>query len=173
MRLYASKVQPIVDAVTRALIDSGDIEINDPAEFRQDVESILREYLRANRDITERAKDLVELRGLAYSDLFRIKRQLAEDQDFGIGDESVVWITNQLLQLFMRSNFVEEVYADDATLRRKLVEVLKRHMQHDQDLDREVKKHLKHLDEGTASFEIEYQQQLDRIRRKHGLGDTN
>jgi hypothetical protein len=171
MRLYASKIPPIVDAVVRALVESGDIETNDPAEFKRDVESVLREYLRANRDITERAKDLLEIRGLPYSDLFRTRRQLAEEQDFGIGDESLTWITNQLIEVFMRSTFVEEVYAEDSVLRRKLREVLKRHMQHDEDLDREVKKHLKHLEEGTSSFEIEYQKQLDRIKRKHGLGD--
>ena len=39
------------------------------------------------------------------------------------------------------------------------------------DLDREVRKHLKNLSEGTESFEIEYQKKLDAIRRKHGLND--
>ena len=69
----------------------------------------------------------------------------------------------------MRSAFVEEVYADDATLRRTLKELLRRNMQADDDLDREVRRHLKHLNEGTNSFEIEYQKQLEAIKRKHGL----
>jgi hypothetical protein len=47
--------------------------------------------------------------------------------------------------------------------------VLRSKMQADEDLDREVRKHLKHLDEGTSSFEIEYQKQLEAIKRKHGL----
>jgi hypothetical protein len=74
-----------------------------------------------------------------------------------------------MVELFMRSNYVDEVYADDQTLRRKLKEILKKHMQHDEDLDREVRRHLKHLQDGTDTFEIEYQKQLELVKRKHGL----
>jgi hypothetical protein len=69
----------------------------------------------------------------------------------------------------MRSSFVEEVYAEDAVLRRTVKDVLRRNMQADEDLDREVRRHLKHLEEGTSSFEIEYQKQLELVKRKHGL----
>ena len=141
-------------------------------EFKQDVESILREYLRKSREITERAKDILEARGLPYSDLYRVRRQLAEEQDFGMGEESITWMTNQLIELFMASNFVEEVYVEDHVLRRKIRDLLKRHMQADDDLDREVRRHIKHLADGTENFEIEYQKQLDMIRRKHGLSDS-
>ncbi len=61
------------------------------------------------------------------------------------------------------------MYADDALLRRTLKEMLRRNMQADDDLDREVRRHLKHLNEGTNSFEIEYEKQLEAIKRKHGL----
>jgi uncharacterized protein len=169
MRLFSSKIPHITEAVTRALVDPGDIEISDRDEFKRDVESILREYLRKEREITEQAKDLLESRGLPYSDLYKTKRALAEREDFAIGDESVNWIANQLLELFMQSQFVEEIYADDAKLRRSIKEVLRKNMQADEDLDREVRRHLKHLTEGTDSFEIEYQKQLELIKRKHGL----
>lgn len=169
MRLYASKIPHIVDVVTRKLVDPGDIEVNNREEFKRDVESILREYLRKDREITERAKDILEQRGLPYSDLFRHKRQLAEDQDFGMGDEAPNWIATQLLELFMRSQFVDEIYREDGDLRRVLKDILRKNMQLDNDLDREVRKHLKHLSEGTESFEIEYQKQLEAVRNKYGL----
>ena len=169
MRLYSSKIPHITEAVTRALVDPGDIEISDREEFKRDIESILREYLRKDREITEAAKDILEARGLPYSDLFRTKRMLAEREDFAIGDESVNWIAAQLIELFMQSQFVEEIYAEDEKLRRVLRDVLRRHMQADDDLDREVRRHLKHLEEGTSSFEVEYQRQLEAIKRKHGL----
>lgn len=169
MRLYASKISHITDAVSRALVEPGHIETNDREEFKRDVESILREYLRKDRELTEAAKDILERRGLPYSDLFRTKRQLAEREDFGIGDESVNWIANQLLELFMRSQFVEEIFADDAQMRRMLKDVLRRHMQADDDLDREVRRHIRHLSEGTQSFEIEYQKQLEAVKDKYGL----
>jgi uncharacterized protein len=169
MRLFASKIPHITEAVTRALVEPGDIEISDRDEFKRDVESILREYLRKDRELTEQAKDILEARGLAYSDLYKTKRALAEREDFAIGDESVNWIANQLLELFMQSQFVEEIYAEDAKLRRTIKDVLRKNMQADDDLDREVRRHLKHLTEGTDSFEIEYQKQLELIKRKHGL----
>ncbi len=169
MRLYVSKISTIVDAVVRNLVDTGDLEVSNRSEFKADVESILKEFRRKDREITERAKDILEHRGLPYSDLYRIKRQVAESEDFGIGDESVAWIANQLIELFMQSQFVEEIYIDDPEIRRKLRELLRRHMQVDSDLNREVERHLKHLEKGTATFEIEYQKQLERIRRKHGL----
>lgn len=170
MRLYASKCPIITEAIAKSLVDGGDLDVSDVTEFKQDVESILKEYLRKNRAITEGAKDALEVRGLPYSDLYRIRRQMAEDQDFGIGDEALTWIANQLIELFMASTFVEEVYTDDSSLRKKLKEILHKHMQADDDLDREVRKHLKHLSEGTESFEIEYEKQLEMIKRKHGLG---
>jgi len=169
MRLYSAKIPAIVDAVTRGLVESGDLEVNDRDEFKRDIESILKEYLRMERDITERAKDVLEARSMPYSELFKVKRSLAEEQDFGVGDESLNWIATQLLELFMQSGFVEEIYPDDATLRRKIKDILRKHMQVDEDLDREVRRHLKHLTEGTDSFEIEYHRQLDMIKRKHGL----
>jgi hypothetical protein len=171
MRLYASKINPIVEATCRSLLDPGHLDVNDREEFKRDVESILKEYIRKNREVTERAKDILEARGLPYSDLYRIRRQLAEDQDFGIGDDSLNWIATQLLELFMQSQFVEEIYLDDAKLRSLMKDVLKRHMQHDDDLDREVRRQLKHLTDGTEDFDVEYQRQLEMVRRKHGLGD--
>lgn len=169
MRLYASKIPHITEVILRALVKPDVLEINDREEFKRDVESILREYIRKDRELTESAKDQLEARGLAYSDLFRIKRQMAEREDFAIGEDSIKWIANQLIELFMRSAFVEEVYADDSMLRSTLKDLLRRNMQADVDLDREVRRHLKHLSDGTSSFEIEYQKQLEAIKRKHGL----
>jgi uncharacterized protein len=169
MRLYSSKISTIVEAVNKTLVDAGDLEVSDREEFKRDVESILKEYRRKDRELTDRAKDELERKKLAYSDLFKVKRTMAEDQDFGIGEESLNWIANQLLELFMQSKFVTEIFADDAVIRKKLKEILRRHMQADEDLDREVRRHLKHLTENTSTFEIEYQKQLELIKRKHGL----
>ena len=169
MRLFASKIPHITDVVTRTLVEAGDLEISNREEFKRDIESILKEYLRKDRVLTESAKDLLEARGLPYSELYKTKRQLAEREDFAIGDDSVNWIANQLVEMFMQSQFVDEVFAEDGALRRTLKDILRRNMQADDDLDREVRRHLKHLNEGTSSFEIEYQKQLEAIKRKHGL----
>ncbi|MBL8945490.1 MAG: DUF507 family protein, partial [Myxococcales bacterium] len=76
MRLFSSKIPHITEVVTRTLIDAGDLEISNRDEFKRDVEAILKEYLRKDREITEAAKDLLEARGLPYSELYKTKRQL-------------------------------------------------------------------------------------------------
>ena len=108
MRLFSSKIPHITEVMARTLIDAGDLEVSNREEFKRDVESILKEYLRKDRELTEAAKDMLEARGLPYSDLYKLKRQLAEREEFAIGEESVNWISNQLVELFMRSQFVDE-----------------------------------------------------------------
>ena len=43
-----------------------------------------------------------------YEQLPKIKRSMAEERDIGIGDESVSYIANQILEAFMHSRFVDE-----------------------------------------------------------------
>ena len=51
---------------------------------------------------------------------------------------------------------VDEVFADDNTLRRKTRDVLRKHMMVDEELDEEVRKRIKNLEEGTQTWDIEY-----------------
>jgi len=171
MRLYPAKIEPIAVEVIDKLTQDGDLEVADPHEARLDVAAVLKEYLRVDKELTERAKDILEIRGLPHSHLMRTKRQLAEQKDFGLGEDGVVWITNQLVEAFMQSKNIDEVFADDAVLRRKLKEILVRHMQVEEELDQEVRQRLKNLQEGTSAWEVEYARVMDQIRAKHGIKD--
>jgi hypothetical protein len=42
-------------------------------------------------------------------------------------------------------------------------------MQVDEELDQEVRQRIKNIEEGTASWDIEYKNKMNEIRRKHGL----
>ena len=61
------------------------------------------------------------------------------------------------------------MFADDPTLRRLIKDVLKRHMGVDEELDAEVRQRIKNLEEGTATWELEYSRVMDQIKQKHGL----
>lgn len=169
MKLYAGKIEPIATEVIGRLVTDGDLEISNRHEAELDVQSVLKEYLRVDREITERAKDILEIRGLSYSNFGRVKRQLADEKDFGLGEESLSWICNQLLEIFMQSAHVDEIYADDPTLRRKMKDILSKHMAVDDELDREVRDRIKNLEEGTQSWDIEYSRVMDQIKQKHGI----
>ncbi len=169
MRLYSGKIDTIAAEVIGKLTTDGDLEVSDPREAQLDVASVLKEYLRLDKELTERAKDILEIRGLPTAHLHRTKKQLAEQKDFGLGEEAVSWITTQLLETFMQSRNVEEVFGEDAVLRKKIKEIVSKHMQVEEELDQEVRQRLKNLQEGTGAWEIEYARVLDQVKQKHGI----
>ncbi len=169
MRLYSAKVDTIASEVITKLTADGDLEVSNHQEATLDVSAVLKEYIRLDKELSERAKDILEIRGLPHAHLARTKRQLAEQKDFGLGDEAVTWITNQLVEAFMQSKNVDEVFADDAVLRKKLKEIVRKHMAVEDELDTEVRARIKNLQEGTSAWEVEYARVLDQVKQKHGI----
>ncbi len=169
MRLYTGKIPTIASDLVRVLADGGDIEVSKPSEVELDITAILKEYVRVDRELTDKAKDLVEQRKLPYEQFSKLKRTLAEEKEFGLGDEAITWICNQVLETFMHSANVDEVFSDDATLRRKMKDVLKKHMAVDEELDAEVRQRIKNLEEGTGAWDLEYGRVMEQIKQKHGL----
>jgi hypothetical protein len=173
MKLYLGKIDTISADIIGKLVKDGDLEVSNPSEAELDVASVLKEYLRLDRELTERAKDILEIRGLPYSAFARTKKTLAEQREFGLGDDGLSWICTQLLETFMQSSHVEEIFADDATMRRKMKSILKQHMNVDAELDQQVRQRIKNLEEGTQSWEIEYNRVMDQMKQKFGLNQDS
>ena len=173
MRLVTSRIPLIVTDLLQKMTESELMEVKgeNMQEVELDIESVLKEYIRADRQLTEEAKDLVHERGLDYGAHQKIKRQLAEKRRFGIHEEGVTYLTNQLIETFLHTGHVEEVYGEDHELRAVIAPVLKRHMSLTDPLDEEVRKRIKNLQEGTQDWEIEYQATMDRLRRARGVAD--
>ena len=169
MKLYSGKIDSLATEIITRLVTDGDIEVSDKTEAEQDAASVLKEYLRVDRELTERAKDIMEIRGLPYSHFGRIKRGLADEKEFGLGEEGVTWILNQLLETFMQSKHIEEIFAEDTAMRRKLKEIVKKHMMVDEELDKEVRQRIRNLEEGTQTWEIEYNRVLEQMKSKFGI----
>jgi len=171
MRLYRGKVPLIAEEITDTLIAAEDIEVLPEmvSEVQLDIEAVLNEYRRRDREILERAKDAVASRNLEYSQTHRIRQRLAEKEGFGIGDKAMDYVIHQLLEVFLHSRNVEEVYAEDNLMRRKMVTILKSHTEIDRDLDLQVKNKIKNLQEGTTDWEIEYGRVMGDLRRTKGL----
>ncbi len=173
MRLYRERIPPIARSISLALIGGELIEVTDENrdEVQLDVESVLKEYRRMDYELTESAKDLVELRGLDYSQTFKLKARLASERKFGLGDEALDWITSQIIELLLQSKFVEEVWGEDHDLRRVIVPVLKKELTVGNDLDREVKKRIRNMQEGTNDYEIEYRRTMEQLKATKKLAD--
>lgn len=171
MRLYPGKVSAIAGDMVQALVANGDIEVlaEQTSEVILDIESVLREYIRADREITDRARDMISRDGLEFNQVNKIKQKLAEDRGFGVGDRAIDYLTRQIIEALFHSRHVEEVFAEDHTLRKTLRDVLNRHLHVDDDLDQEVRRRIKNLQEGTQTWEIEYQKVMQDIKRIKGL----
>lgn len=169
MRLYTGKVASIAAEVTRALVASNDIEAESPKEVEADIVSVLNNYLSMEREINERAKEILERTGRPQSEFNRVRQLAADEKGMKLGDEALDYILDQVVEIFHHSANVDEIFAEDVELRRKMAPVFKKHMAVDDGLDAEVRAQLRHVKEGTRDWDIEYQKVLERLKRMKGL----
>ncbi|MBN2496784.1 MAG: DUF507 family protein [Deltaproteobacteria bacterium] len=171
MKIYSKLLPKLGRDIVRELLDAGDIEIepeNVPAA-EEDFAAIVGEYLRQDAELNESAKDLLARRGWNASKFGEARRVMAETRRFPIGDDGVDYVIEQMLEFMMISSRIEEVFAPDHAMRKRIVGVLRRYMQIDDEVDTEVRKRLKHLQEGTRDWEIQYQRTAEQVRRNKGL----
>jgi len=169
MRLYRGKIEVIAEEIIRSLREAGDIDLENEAEAKVDIESVLKEYLRLDKEIVEEAKNRMEIRGLGYSNLGRIKSQVAKERGGPIQDDILPYLLEQIMNILFHSANIEEIYAEDTELRRKLTPILRKHMDVENDLDREVRSKIKNLQEGTSDFDVEYARVMEQIKQKRRL----
>lgn len=169
MRLYSGKIPAIANDIVKALGAAEAIETVAAKEVATDLEAVLKEYLRNEREIADEAKNRMERQGMSYSLLNKVRSQVGKERNFPPPDEFLPYILEQLIQMLFHSANVEEVFADDVELRKLLTPILKKHLEVEETLDREIKARLKNLQEGTAAYEIEYQKLVDQMKRKQHL----
>jgi hypothetical protein len=171
MRLYP-KVIPIISREgIQQLMQDGDIEVEPMrvADAEMDLSAIMREYLANEERVNQATREALERRGYDYSKFNQVKREMADVRGFKMGDEGIEYVINQMIEFLLISRNVEEVYATDNVLRQKLFAVMKRHLDVDDEIDKEARSRLKHLQEGTSAFDIEYNKTVEQIRRARGL----
>lgn len=173
MRIYRERIPAIARGIVQALVKEDLIEFEPEArdEVELDCASVLQEYRRTDWELTERARDLVSMRGLDYSHTHKIKSRLASEKKFSIGDSAIEWLVNQMLEILLQSNNVDEIFGDDNDLRRAIAPVLRKELNVGSDLDQEVRKRIKNLQEGTTDFDVEYQKTMEKIRSSKGMND--
>jgi hypothetical protein len=169
MRLFSGKITPLSEEIVRALADNRDIECEDRKEVARDLESVFTQYLAIEREVLEKAKTTLESRGLPPSELGRIRRIVADQKGIKIGDDMLDYLLDQCIEMLMHSNNVDEVFGQDHDLRRSMRPVLKKYLAVDEELELEVRSKLKHVQEGTRTWEVEYKKIMSEIQRRKGL----
>lgn len=173
MRIYRERIAPISASISDALIKAEliDVETEMRDEVELDIASVLTEYRRTLHELGERAKDVVAMRNLDYSHTHKIKAQLAAEKRFALGDEGIEYITQQILELLLASHHVDEVFGEDHELRRLIAPILRKELGVDSKLDREVRKRIRNLEEGTSDYDIEYEKTMAKVRDAQGFSD--
>jgi hypothetical protein len=169
MRLYRGKIETIAEDVIRTLKEQQSIELESELEARQDIEAVLKEYLRLEREIVDDAKNRMEVRGLGYSQLGKVKSQVSKERGAPSQDEVLPYLLDQIMHLLFHSANIAEIFAEDVELRKAITPILRKHMEVDSDLDREVRSKIKNLTEGTTDFDVEYARVMEQIKQKRGL----
>lgn len=171
MRLYPKVIPVISRECVQALMKEGFIEVEPMrvADAEMDLSAIMREYLANEERVNQATREALERRGYDYSKFNQVKREMADVRGFKMGDEGIEYVINQMIEFLLISRNVEEVFAGDNELRSKIFGVMKKHLDVDEEIDREARARLKHLQEGTSAFEVEYNKTLEQIRRARGL----
>ncbi|MBX3209704.1 MAG: DUF507 family protein [Labilithrix sp.] len=169
MRLYGAKVAPIAQEVVRSLVTAKDIETESQREVVADIEAVLKSYLDTERVVDDKTRELLQRTGRGTTEFSKVRQQVAEHHGIKVGDDALDYLLDQVVEMLLHSSHVEEVFAEDIELRRKMAPIFKRYMAADAELEAEVRAQLKHLKEGTSQWDIEYARVLEAVKRKRGL----
>ena len=171
MRLYPKVIPIIAREVVQRLMQDGDVEVETMriADAEMDLSAIMREYLAAEERVNQATREALERRGYDASKFNQVKREMADVRGFKMGDEGIEYCINQMLEFLLISRNVEEVFSADNVMRSKIFQSMKKHLDVDDEIDREARGRLKHLQEGTSAFEVEYNKTIEQIRRARGV----
>jgi hypothetical protein len=166
MWLTRAKLPALASAIVKSLVDPELIETDARDGVQADILAVLEQYLRDEQDISTRARDVAAKRGAAPADASRIKKELARQQGVGIGDDTIDYLLSQLLEMLMHSGSVEEIFAQDHELKLAMRAPLRKEEAAAEQVEDVVRKRLKHVEEGSSQWEVEYQRLREEVTRR-------
>src|SRR5262245_12161198 len=120
MRLNRGQIPGLCRSLVKALVDGGDIEVSSASDVERDLESVLNGYLNDLDRVLSRARDLVQQRGLPQGEFARIKKLCADQAGIKVDDDALDYVLGQLIEMLMHSEAVEEVFAEDHAIKRRI-----------------------------------------------------
>jgi uncharacterized protein len=166
MWLTRAKMPALASSIVKALVDAELIETESPGGVQADMLAVLEQYLRDEHDISTKARDLAAARGAAPDEVNRLRKELARQQGVGVGDDAIDYILAQLLEMLMHSGNVDEIFAQDHQLKLAMRTPLRNEQTAADQVDEVVRKRLKHVQEGSSQWEIEYQRMREEMTRR-------
>jgi uncharacterized protein len=171
MKIYTKVIPTIAKEIVNTLVSNGDIEVEEGLETEAagDFEAILTEYARKEREVSDYTSDVLSSRGWGNAKYGEARRMAAAGKKVPLDDEALDYIINQMLEFMLMSANIAEVYAEDRIMRKRIADIIRRYLKVHDDLDAEVRKRLRNLQEGTRDWEIAYRKTMEEMRRVKGL----
>ena len=149
------------------LVRQSAIEVSseNQTEVQLDIESVIREYIRMDRELTNRARDMVtSAGGGGGASIGRVKRRLAKEKGVRVGEDAVGDIIDQLIEIFLHNDYVDEIYVEDHDIRRIVAPIIRKYGETEAKLDSEVRNRIKNIEEGSASWDVENNRIMGKIK---------
>jgi hypothetical protein len=171
MKLYRARISTIAHAVIERLGREGDIEVapENREEAERDIVAILDTFLRRDQELHESVREDMERRGLPYDQYGRTRKEVAERWGHPLGDEVERYLSRQIVENFMISRFIEEVFGEDREIYKKVLDTMKKHDVDENALRQEAKERIKNVVEGSVEYQEALARALREVRKRHGL----
>jgi hypothetical protein len=171
MKLYRVKIGPIAHEVIQTLNDTALIEV-DP-EKRQEAEldlvAIMEEYLRRDSALREAVREDMSAHNIPYEQYGKVRSKMAEEWGHPTGDDVERFLARQMVENFMISHFVTEVFADDKEIFKKILQILVKNDVDEGALRAEAQERIQNIPEGTVDYELALNRAMKEVKKRHGL----
>ena len=170
-RLYPGKVDEIAQRVIRGLCDKSHIEVDvsRTIDAQLDLVAIMNEYMRRDRQLRVDAKERMQILALPYGHFGKTLRILAKERRHPLGDRLQVYLANQFINNFLNSPNIEEVYEQDNTMRKEILDILDEYRVNEDEIREEAKKLIRNVKETDLQYDLELSKKMVEVRRKRGL----
>ena len=168
LHLYRKVIPKISHDVVRFLRSREYAEIEDTQviEAELDLSTVMVDYMNKEDRINQEAKAGLQRRHLSPDRYAMVKKSIAEVREFPLAADGIVFVTDQVLEALFDSANVEEIYGSDEELKEVVGEVLVKHLELDEEIDRNVRAALRNVAEGSSAFEAEYQRRARELKRR-------
>lgn len=171
MKLYKVKIPVIARAVIETLCNESAIEVapENRQEAEKDLVAIMEEYVRRDAEMREAVKEHMASANVPYDQFGKVRTQFSERWGLPSGDEVQRFLARQFIENFMISRFVDEVFAEDKDLYKRVREIVEQHDVDERALRQEAQDQIRNISEGTVDYEIALSKAMRDVKKRHGL----
>ncbi len=171
MTLYRKIIPQIARDILRTLCSSEAIEVDESKmnEAELDLAAVMVAHQNVEEKISQEAAETITRLKMPKERFLQMKQKFAEKYNVKVGDDSMEYLVNQILEALFASKNIEEIFAPDPDLRKIIKLCMDKSLKISSEIEQEAKSRLKNLKEGTVEWDIEYPRMVAQIKRQKGL----